>query len=292
MWEPFLNHDAGKWDSNDIEKTHLQFIKRILGVNRSTTNSLVRGETHRHTLREEILRRNINYASYIHNKNTDIVVKQAYLYELSRKTNQITFMNSMGKQVANLHALGLDFFPFKDPYENLYIIPEEEMKVHTHQIFQAEWKTKLEASTKADTYRKFKTEMKAESYIKTLNIRKERVAFTKFRVSDHKLYIETGRHQRPIIPRENRFCFICANKIEDEQHFLLECKLYGSQNKFTRLIENSDDTFTTLTNDEKFIHLMTQEDEQTTEHIAKEIRNRQNLRDLIYEYFFQPEKNP
>ena len=104
--------------------------------------------------------------------------------------------------------------------------------------------------------------------------------------------IETGRHQRPIIPRENRFCFICANKIEDEQHFLLECKLYGSQNKFTRLIENSDDTFTTLTNDEKFIHLMTQDDEQTTEHIAKEIRSRQNLRDLIYEYFFQPEKNP
>ena len=50
VWEPFLNQDSAKWDYNDIEKIHLQFMKRIMGVNRSTTNILIRGEMNRHSL--------------------------------------------------------------------------------------------------------------------------------------------------------------------------------------------------------------------------------------------------
>ena len=46
-----------KWDQNDIERTYLQFLKRILGVNRSTTTTMVRGELNKHSLQEEILRR-------------------------------------------------------------------------------------------------------------------------------------------------------------------------------------------------------------------------------------------
>ena len=46
--------------------------------------------------------------------------------------------------------------------------------------------------------------------------------FIKFRVSDHKLFIEEGRRKRPIIPRNERICKTC-NKIEDESHFLIDC---------------------------------------------------------------------
>ena len=44
IWEPFLDNDYDKWDNNEIEKVHLQFLKQLLGVNRSTTSILVRGE--------------------------------------------------------------------------------------------------------------------------------------------------------------------------------------------------------------------------------------------------------
>ena len=81
VWEPFMNQESTKWDYNDIEKTYLQFLKRILGTNRSTTNILIRGELNRHSLQEEILRRNINYAKYIKQKDNSIV-KQAYDYEI------------------------------------------------------------------------------------------------------------------------------------------------------------------------------------------------------------------
>ena len=57
IWEPFLNQDYDKWDGNEVEKVHLQFLKQILGVNRSTTNILVRGELNRHSMQREVLKR-------------------------------------------------------------------------------------------------------------------------------------------------------------------------------------------------------------------------------------------
>ena len=44
---------------------------------------------------------------------------------------------------------------------------------------------------------------------------------TKCRFSNHRLAVETGRHND--IPRERRLCTFCTDKIEDEAHFLFEC---------------------------------------------------------------------
>ena len=93
VWEPFLNQGQEKWDKgNVIEKAYLQFLKQLLGVNRSTTNAMVRGELDRHCLQEEILRRNINYTKYLSQKNDNWYVKQAYTYELSRDLTHITIV--------------------------------------------------------------------------------------------------------------------------------------------------------------------------------------------------------
>jgi hypothetical protein len=43
----------------------------------------------------------------------------------------------------------------------------------------------------------------------------------------HHLAIETGRWQRPIVPRDERLCSRCTrHAIEDELHVLLECPAY------------------------------------------------------------------
>jgi hypothetical protein len=48
-----------------------------------------------------------------------------------------------------------------------------------------------------------------------------RQLFTKFRVSDHSLEIETGRYKH--ITREERICKNCnLNEIGDEYHFFLK----------------------------------------------------------------------
>ena len=51
--------------------------------------------------------------------------------------------------------------------------------------------------------------------------------FTQLRISAHSFAIETGRYNRPRISGERRYCFSCKDAIEDERHFLLQCKLYN-----------------------------------------------------------------
>ena len=46
--------------------------------------------------------------------------------------------------------------------------------------------------------------------------------FTKFRLSNHNLMIEKGRHRN--VDESLRFCPFCPNTVEDEIHFLLQCK--------------------------------------------------------------------
>ena len=282
-----VHQDSNKWDYNNSEKTHLQYLKRILGVNRSTTNILIRGEINRHSLQEEILRRNIKYAKYLYHKTDEVIVKQAYNFELNRPPGCINFTSTMLKHTEHLHSLHNRFLPFQDPFANIYQISEAKLKAYTYQIFHNEWKSKLDTSTKGETYKRFKANMKQEPYLKLLN-RKERVSLTKFRVSDHKLMIEEGRRKRPKLPRENRTCNWCPTNIEDEQHFLTECKLYASRHRLYHQVETLYPTFTLLDSHQKFLYLMSQEDEDITTSLAKVIHDWQQLRAFLDLYFFQP----
>ena len=53
VWCTFLVNDYKKWELSPIEKVHTQFLKRMLGVNYSTTNILVRRECGRNPLQEK-----------------------------------------------------------------------------------------------------------------------------------------------------------------------------------------------------------------------------------------------
>ena len=78
-----------------------------------------------------------------------------------------------------------------------------------------------ENSSKLRTYALFKTEPGIEKYltdIKNITMRQE---VTKFRLSNHRLAIETGRHDG--VEPDKRFCPFCLDKVENESHFLLIC---------------------------------------------------------------------
>ena len=47
---------------------------------------------------------------------------------------------------------------------------------------------------------------------------------TKLRISSHKLEVEKGRHQSPIVPIEKRLCKVCDRKVlGDEFHAIMKC---------------------------------------------------------------------
>ena len=73
IWEPYMNYEVvnDNWDDNPVEKVHTQFLKRLIGVNRSTSNILVRGDLGRKPLQANALSRNVGYLKYLSNKQNN-----------------------------------------------------------------------------------------------------------------------------------------------------------------------------------------------------------------------------
>ena len=73
------------------------------------------------------------------------------------------------------------------------------------------------------------------------------------------LEIERGRHVKPQkLPLEQRICQRCtSNSIDDEIHFLITCSYFATQR--TSLLAESkllNSEFDSLSNDDKFIYIM------------------------------------
>ena len=79
--------------------------------------------------------------------------------------------------------------------------------------------------------------------------------------------IERGRYNRPIIPRNERFCPHCPLEVEDEEHFMTHCVAYDRFSLFSRVADSSPQ-FDQLNGHDKFIYLMSQEDTETTKFLA------------------------
>ena len=84
-----------------------------------------------------------------------------------------------------------------------------------------DWLSIVNASPKCVLYRTYKHKFELEKYLSILSPYYRKI-LCRFRTSNHKLPIETGRFNN--VPRENRLCNFCNdNKMCDEFHLLLEC---------------------------------------------------------------------
>ena len=157
------------------------------------------------------------------------------------------------------------------------ILSKDKTKKYVREEFDTKWKEYIKSYPKAFTYRTFKDRINMENYLTNITNRKHRVALTKLRLSDHNLMIEKGRHARPTIPREERYCPICRDRVESECHFLLVCTLYNRQYlcDFSKLVAPN---FANLELDEKFIFMMTQENIALTKMIAQAVKNWMEIR--------------
>ena len=75
-----------------------------------------------------------------------------------------------------------------------------------------------------------------------INSFEKRKSITKLRCSDHALAIEKGRHNK--LPRETRTCKVCINgSVENEEHFLFDCKFYNDIRVITNFSSTPDTLF-------------------------------------------------
>lgn len=100
------------------------------------------------------------------------------------------------------------------------------------QEFTKLWEYTKNASPKLDFYNKTKTKFGQEEYLSIIKNPSHSASITRFRISSHNLFIERGRYEKPLIPRDERWCVHCfmisgTKTVEDELHAILHCPLYN-----------------------------------------------------------------
>ena len=228
---PILNYGCEVWgfhDSQDIEKVHLRFLKRLLGVRQQTCNMAVYGELGRVPLYVTRKIRIIRYWSKI------LSDPYCLLYKVySQEVHDVNINSNLNCWSSNVKLL-LEELGFSNLW-NEQSITKVQVELVIQKIndqFLQTFYSSVENTSKLDVFRRIDKQFKLEKYITSVDNDKHRVSLTRFRCSAHKLMIEEGRYRRPKIARGLRKCSLCSmDVVEDEYHFLLTCPAYSDIRK-------------------------------------------------------------
>ena len=255
---PILEYNNIFWSGTveipKIEKVQISFLKHILNVRRQTPTLALYAETGRFPLKVRQQLAIINYWARLKNlPNDDILNICLRIQENHHSSGQNNWYSKIDKIMTDVNMVD-----WKTANPNSVI---KNVKI---KLYQSEQTKILDGICNTDklpklrTYKLFKTTFCLEPYL-NLNLPKKMYSnIARFRISSHNLKIETGRHNIPKTPIEERKCDKCNNgEVENEVHCLLICSSNTSArtellNKVRSLINNFD----SLSNTEKFIVLM------------------------------------
>ena len=156
--------------------------------------------------------------------------------------------------------------------------PEKIVYQRTVDIFYQKSLTEIEKDgSKLRTYKLVKKEIREEPYLTKVKNVKDRISLTKFRLSNHKLMIEKGRHFK--LEKSARKCPFCSS-FENEAHFLLKCKTFSAlrERLFTD-VTSKIETFYWSNDQQKLIILMGNLDVAPS--VAKYLTRTMQLRDFL-----------
>ena len=222
-----LNFGSEIWGihaASDIELIHTKFLRRVLGVKKSTNLTALYGELGRIPLAEVRKITMIKYWMKILRQNNSSLVKAIYMMlkedtDLNHNYNEQNWAFQI-KSILQHHG-------FAYVWNNQFAIeiPFQTIKQRIFDNYFQRWYCDINNSSRLQSYCIFKHKFESEKYLTAVIENKYKIALSRFRTSSHNLSIETGRYDGT--PREQRICKSCnMNKIENEYHFLLVCPNY------------------------------------------------------------------
>ena len=269
--QPILLYASDFWGilkmpkNNPIENLHMKFCKELLGVQRQTTNVGVLLELGQVPLGIKANKNAIkNWCRITNDPKCNKLVISSY-------NNAINYNLAWPSRVKDvLSQIGmLDIFNNQDSKAH-----ERAFQRMCDIFHQNSFEEIKKESSKLRTYGVLKTEIGYESYLSQIKDTQVRISLTKFRLSNHNLMIEKGRHQK--IEKNLRFCPFCPGKIEDEIHFLMEWQAFKTM---LTEISNWGDIIQQLEDRDKFIFLLT--NQLTTPISASYISRMSNIREFL-----------
>ena len=227
----------------------MSFCKQLLGVQKQTTNIGVLLELGQIPLSI--------YAKKMAIKNWVRISNRSYCNDLTVMSyeNSLSLNLTWPTRIKNISEIGMlqDFISVNT---NAHCLAFQRMSDIFHQNSFSEIRKE---SGKLRTYSLLKNEIGYEEYLNDIRNSSARVALTKLRLSNHRLNIEVGRHKK--IAKHLRFCPFCPIHLEDEIHFLLECKTFQNhRSKFINTILDITGDFPSLSIIDKFRVIMTKKE--------------------------------
>ena len=229
--KPIMLYGCEVWGfgNNDmLEKIHLKFCKILLNLKSSTPNYMVYGELGRFPIDIDIKLRSISFWARL------ITGKQAkYSNVLYRLCHHLHAHHNLSfkciqfvKKIFN--DCGYNYIWDTQNFINIDWLKTVIKQRLTDQFIQ-NWNSTVQNSSKAINYRIFKTQFEFEEYFNILD-HKDAISFCRFRTTNNKLPIETGRWRN--IVRENRLCTLCNDQeIGDEYHYIFKCNFFSNERK-------------------------------------------------------------
>ena len=275
--KPILLYASDFWGmlklpkNNPFETLYLSFCKQLIGVQKQTTNIgvlLELGQVPLELYAQKSALKNWNRIAKLKEANTLVTLS----YENALK-EELSWPKLIKATISNIGMM--ETFVEKRKDLNCHIKIFQRLLDIFHQNAFAEMD---KVSSKLRTYKQLKTTIGLESYINLIPCLKERSIMSKFRLSNHTLMIEKGRHNR--VRKDLRFCPFCPNEIEDETHFLLSCKRFSKQREeFFNKINNVAGHFQYLNNAEKFKFLLTNNEiiRHTAQYLLQNFELRESL---------------
>ena len=207
--------------SNPIDNLYMSMLKQILGVQKQTTNVGVLLELGMAPIRIEAKKLAIKNWERIKKSQANILLLSSYQDAIQE---ELPWINQIKSTLESNGFLSL----YIDDHSDKPLFVFKKLSDRLNDIFTQEAFEKISKDTsKLRTYALFKKEKGFESYLTEIKNFSVRKSVTRFRLSNHKLLIEVGRHQN--INLSERICPLCSQSVEDEAHFLFACPAYQYQ---------------------------------------------------------------
>ena len=274
---PILTYGSEIWGTDihsSIENVHFKFCKKQLGVGCKSPSPAVIGDCGRGRIYLACYLKCVKYWLKIIAMPEGSLVKACYILLYNQCNLGKLNWASKVKQILNQYGFGYVWEGQSVNDVNSFLC---NFKTRLSDCELQWWSDQVGEMSKLQTYKLFKTERNVESYLLLSIPRRLRVAIAKFRISNHDLEVEKGRHYG--IKYEDRLCKLCGqfNKIhiENEYHVLFECKAYYDIRKL--YIVNHVANVKTLNS---FLNLMKSDDVNCIINLANFVCSMNKIRNL------------
>ena len=187
----------------------MNFLKSLLGVRNQTSTIAVFADTGRFPLiyRQQVSA--INYWHRLKSGNCPNLLRKCYDIQVAltgKKSN--CWLSRIHYVLNHLGIIDLELSPSKIK-SLLFVKAGENIMPEINDS---------NSNPKLRTYKLFKTDLRCEPYLNSNFPMYVYRSIACFRLSSHNLKIELGRHKRPYIPADERFCNRCSSGLVEDEY--------------------------------------------------------------------------